>query len=177
VLAAHGFAVPATLITTDAEAARRFWTEHGAVIYKSMSGVRSIVTRLTPETDARLDDVQYCPTQFQQYVPGWDVRVHVVGDRTFACEVLSVADDYRYAGREGATTQLRPCTLPDEVIARCQAVCRALALPVAGVDLRRTPDRRWFAFEVNPSPGFSYYEAETGQPIARAIADYLAEGG
>jgi hypothetical protein len=27
---------------------------------------------------------------------------------------------------------------------------------------------------VNPSPAFSYYEAHTGQPIAQAIARYLA---
>jgi hypothetical protein len=27
---------------------------------------------------------------------------------------------------------------------------------------------------VNPSPAFSYYELHTGQPIAAAIAGYLA---
>jgi hypothetical protein len=31
-----------------------------------------------------------------------------------------------------------------------------------------------FCFEVNPSPGYSYFEANTGQPIARAVARYLA---
>jgi hypothetical protein len=30
-------------------------------------------------------------------------------------------------------------------------------------------------FEVNPSPGFSYYEGHTGQPISAAIARYLAQ--
>jgi D-alanine-D-alanine ligase-like ATP-grasp enzyme len=53
------------------------------------------------------------------------------------------------------------------------ALSRALALPLAGIDLRRAPDGRWFCFEVNPCPGFTYYEAHTGQPIAAAIAALL----
>ena len=54
------------------------------------------------------------------------------------------------------------------------AAARTLGLHFAGIDLRRAPDGRWFCFEVNPSPGFTYYEAHTGQPIADAVASYLA---
>jgi D-alanine-D-alanine ligase-like ATP-grasp enzyme len=39
--------------------------------------------------------------------------------------------------------------------------------------LFKTEDGRWYCFEVNPSPGFSYFENLTGQPIAKAIATYL----
>jgi glutathione synthase/RimK-type ligase-like ATP-grasp enzyme len=169
----HRFDVPSTLITTDPDAARRFWTDSGAVIYKSTSGVRSVVARLGDAHVERLDDVIWCPTQFQRYVPGRDHRVHVVGDDVFACEVISEADDYRYAARHGAPPTLRACTLPVDVAERCVALSRALSLPLAGIDLRRTPDGRWFCFEVNPSPGFTYYEAHTGQPIADAIARLL----
>jgi D-alanine-D-alanine ligase-like ATP-grasp enzyme len=49
-----------------------------------------------------------------------------------------------------------------------------LGLLVAGIDMRCCADGRWVCFEVNPSPGFSFYEAATGQPIAAAIADLLA---
>jgi len=49
-----------------------------------------------------------------------------------------------------------------------------MSLAVAGIDLRRTPDGQWFCFEVNPSPGFIYYEQATGQPMAEAIARLLA---
>jgi D-alanine-D-alanine ligase-like ATP-grasp enzyme len=48
-----------------------------------------------------------------------------------------------------------------------------LRLPVAGIDLRRTPQGEWYCFEVNPSPAFAYYEAATHQPIAEAIAGLL----
>ena len=39
-----------------------------------------------------------------------------------------------------------------------------------------TPDGRWFCFEVNPSPAFSYYQKAIGQPIAAAVARLLMEG-
>jgi hypothetical protein len=31
-----------------------------------------------------------------------------------------------------------------------------------------------FCFEVNPCPAFSFYESNTGQPIAASLARYLA---
>jgi glutathione synthase/RimK-type ligase-like ATP-grasp enzyme len=173
ILRAHGFAVPSTLITTEPDEVRRFWTDSGAVIYKSVSGMRSVVSRLKDSHVERLQDVVWCPTQFQQFVPGRDHRVHVVGDDVFACEVISDAEDYRYAALRGDPPELRAVALPGEVAERCVALTRALRLPLAGIDLRRAPDGRWFCFEVNPSPGFTYYEAHTGQPIADAIASYL----
>jgi glutathione synthase/RimK-type ligase-like ATP-grasp enzyme len=172
----YGFAVPETLITTDAEAVREFWLQHGTVVYKSISGVRSIVSRLTREHMDRFDMLRWCPTQFQQYIPGTDYRVHVVGEEAFACEITSSEDDYRYAGRSGGSVSLRSCPLEPDVIDRCVAVTRGLGLAVAGVDLRHHPAGRWFCFEVNPSPAFSYYQSATGLPIGQAIAQLLSRG-
>ena len=169
-----GFEVPRTLITTDADAVLKFWTDCSCVVYKSISGARSVVARLRGSDIDRLAHTQWCPTQFQQFVPGRDHRVHVVGDDLFACEVLSEADDYRYAGLTGEPAILRDVRLPADVAERCLSAARLLGLQVAGIDLRRAPDGRWFCFEVNPSPGFTYYEANTGQPIADAIAGLLA---
>jgi len=44
-----GFSVPETLVTTDPDAAQEFWKQHGAVIYKSVSAVRSRVAQLNHE--------------------------------------------------------------------------------------------------------------------------------
>ena len=173
VIRAHGFDVPTTLITTEPDEVLRFWTQKSSVIYKSISGTRSVVSRIGLSHLSRLEHVATCPTQFQQFIPGTDHRVHVVGDDVFACEVLSAADDYRYAGLSGEPAELRPVRVPAEVAERCVAVTRALGLLVAGIDLRRAPDGRWFCFEVNPSPGFTYYEAHTGQPIADALSSLL----
>jgi glutathione synthase/RimK-type ligase-like ATP-grasp enzyme len=164
-----GFRVPATLITTSPRAARAFWRKHGEVIYKSLSGVRSRVARLRAEHVQRLASVVWCPTQFQEYVPGREHRVHVVGDRVFACEIISDADDYRYTD---TPVELRPCALPSDVADRCRRLVADQQLLVAGIDLRRTPGGEWYCFEVNPSPGFPYYERASG-PISEAIAHLL----
>jgi hypothetical protein len=174
-IGAMGFEVPDTIVTTDEDRARSFWEQHGTVVYKSVSGVRSIVSRLTPEHRHRLADIRWCPTQFQAYVPGTDVRVHVVGNDIFACEVLSDADDYRYAVRHDVETALRPYMLPDDCADRCVKLAAQLGLLVAGIDLRRTPEDRWYCFEVNPSPGFTYYQEETQHPIDHAIAQLLID--
>jgi glutathione synthase/RimK-type ligase-like ATP-grasp enzyme len=85
--------------------------------------------------------------------------------------------DYRYARQQvGAPAELEATDLPDDIAERCVALARGLGLAFAGIDLKFPPDGRVVCFEVNPSPGFSYYEANTGQPIARAVAEYLMGG-
>jgi hypothetical protein len=176
-IARGGFTVPETIVTNDPAEAADFADRHGEVIFKSVSGIRSRVRRLTPSDMGRLPDITCCPTQFQRRVPGTDVRVHVVGAEVFATEVTCEADDYRYAARQGhAPAELSAAQLPEEIAARCRRLAADLGLPVAGIDLRRSPDGEWYCFEVNPSPAFSYYEAAAGQPVAAAVAALLAAG-
>jgi glutathione synthase/RimK-type ligase-like ATP-grasp enzyme len=164
-----GVPVPETLCTTDAAVASAFIARHADVVFKSISGVRSIVRRLTAEDMGRLGDVASCPTLFQEYVPGADVRVHVVGGETFATMIASDADDYRY---DPEACQV-PFELPAAVGASCVRVTRALGLTVSGIDLRLRPDGGWVFLEVNPSPAFSCFEPARHRPIARAIAQLL----
>jgi glutathione synthase/RimK-type ligase-like ATP-grasp enzyme len=149
-----------------------FWKQHGCVIYKSVSGIRSIVSQLTAEHLARLQDITSCPTQFQEYVPGIEYRAHVIGDKVFPCQILSEANDYRYSADP---VNMLPCDLPDGVAAQCRRLAVSMNLPVAGIDLRCTPSGDWYCLEVNPAPGFTYFQDVTGQPIAEAIAHLLVE--
>jgi len=179
IIARAGFGIPRTLITNAPDRARAFVQEARAqdreVIFKSASAVRSIVRSVTDEDLARLDRLRICPVQFQERVEGRDVRVHVVGDEVFATRITTTGVDYRYASRdEGGSTDLEPFDLPPEVEKRAIALSQMLDLPLAGIDLRETPGGDWVCFEVNPSPAYSYYEANTGQPISTAIARYLA---
>ncbi len=172
---AFGFETPRTLVTTNPATARDFYDAcDGRVIYKSLSSIRSIVHRLkTEDFGERIERLGNCPTQFQEYVEGVDMRVHVVGDEIFPTEVLSNADDYRYARRQGADLELQPTDIPEHVAHACRAMTRSLGLVLSGIDLRRTADGRFYCFEVNPSPGFIFYEANTGQPISEAVARAL----
>lgn len=172
-----GLSTPPTLVTNDPEEAHRFHDEwHGDVIYKSLSGVRSIVRRLGPDQLARLPYLRHGPAQFQAFIPGDNVRVHVVGDDLFATHIRSASVDYRYARREGSDVEMKPFTLPPDVAESCLQLARRTDLLLAGIDLKVTPDGDYYCFEVNPCPGFLYYEQYTGQPISGALADLLHHG-
>jgi glutathione synthase/RimK-type ligase-like ATP-grasp enzyme len=173
---AAGFAVPPTLVTTDPSAARRFLDQHGRVVYKSVSGVRSIVATIDADGAGRLADVSTGPVQLQRWIEGIDVRVHVVGEQWFATAIQSDAADYRYGGQAGHETAIVATDVDDELGKRLVRLAAGMDLLVAGIDLRVTPDDEWYCFEVNPSPGFTFYEDVTGQPIAAAIADLLLRG-
>ena len=71
---------------------------------------------------------------------------------------------------------MEPATLPPTVAEACLRLARRLDLLLAGIDLKETPDGEYYCFEVNPSPGFLYYEQYTGQPISTALADLLQHG-
>ncbi|UQA59902.1 ATP-grasp domain-containing protein [Polyangium aurulentum] len=172
----HGFRTPETLLTTDPEAAREFLARHGTIIYKSISGIRSIVSRFSAKHDERLAALRWCPTQFQERVEGDDYRVHVIGQEVFASRIVTDVDDYRYPRRQGGRTSVEPFDAPPELAEKCKRMAHAMALPVAGIDLRRTPEGEWYCFEVNPSPGFTYYQEECGFPMDEAIARLLFEG-
>lgn len=171
----HGFSIPETIITNDPDLVHEFRKKHKRVIYKSISYARSIVQTLEDRELPRLDHIRWCPIQFQEFVEGTNVRVHTVGNDVFATSVSTTATDYRYAYLQGEQEELKAIELPNELTERCIKLSKALGLEVAGIDLRITPDNQVYCLEVNPGPAFSYYEYHTGQPIARAVAKYLAK--
>ncbi|MGB0098584.1 MAG: hypothetical protein WBP81_39335 [Solirubrobacteraceae bacterium] len=178
VITSCGLAAPRTLVTTNPAYARAFYDAcDGRVIFKSASHLRSIVQRLETADLDRLDQLQACPTQFQEYVAGIDIRVHVIGERIFATEIDTTATDYRYAGRVGAEMRMRDTRLPDEIATACRRLADTLQLALTGIDLRRTPDGRWYCFEANPSPVFTYYERYSGQPLTDAVCELLHTAG
>jgi glutathione synthase/RimK-type ligase-like ATP-grasp enzyme len=177
IIARCGFEPPATLITNDPDEVREFLFQHGRVIYKSTSSIRSIVRELCEGDLKNLDRVRSLPTQFQAFIPGTNVRVHVVGEKVFPTRIETDSVDYRYAGRDGQAVAMVETALPYEIQERCVALSKTLDLPLCGIDLKLTPDDQYYCFEVNPSPAYTYYQEQTGQPIAEAIVRYLACDG
>ncbi len=172
-----GLLTPPTLVTNDPDEAQRFYADfHGEIIYKSLSGIRSIVRRLEAQELDRLALLRYGPAQFQSFIPGDNIRVHTVGEQLFATRVRSGAVDYRYATREGHNVEMEPTILPPAIAEACLRLARELDLLLTGIDLKETPEGDYYCFEVNPSPGFLYYEKYTGQPISAALADLLHNG-
>ncbi|MHB2020231.1 MAG: ATP-grasp domain-containing protein [Candidatus Xenobia bacterium] len=166
----HGWRVPRTLVTNQPSAAKAFYdAHHGQVIYKSVSYVRSIVQVMSDADLPRLDALRNCPIQLQERIEGFDLRVHVVGERVFASRMHTAASDYRY----DRDLEVTPYPISDELAQRCIRLARHLNLELAGIDLRMMPDGEVCCFEVNPSPAFSWYEARTDQPITEAVCELL----
>jgi RimK-like ATP-grasp domain len=168
-----GFATPPTLVTNDPEQVRDFHARHGRIVYKSVSSVRSIVMEWR-DGQGDLEKVKLLPTQFQAFIQGTNIRVHVVGDVVFATAIESQSVDYRYAGRDGDVAALQATTLPPDIEDKCRRLTKRLGLAFSGIDLKKTPDGEWFCFEVNTSPGYSYFQEQSGQPIADALVAFLA---
>jgi glutathione synthase/RimK-type ligase-like ATP-grasp enzyme len=111
-----------------------------------------------------------CPTQFQAYVQGAEFRAHVVADRVWATAITSNGVDYRYTAATMPSAEL-----PADVTLRCVSLAQRLGLTLAGLDLRRTADGRWFCFEVNPSPAFTAFPR--ADEIATALANFFVRYG
>ncbi len=167
-----GFCIPETLITNNAPSLMDFASSCGPLIYKSTSSVRSIVASLDEQSAIRMKSLHYLPTQFQRKLEGYNVRVHVIGRRLFATQILTSALDYRYAFQEGASVEFRPFELNVELRQRCIQLAQICQLSFVGIDLIVNPSKV-YCLEVNPSPGYSYYQDATGQPISDALAQYL----
>jgi hypothetical protein len=171
-----GFSVPDTLVTNDPELVMDFRAQHGRLIYKSISAVRSVVSELDDDAAQRLFLIRGCPVQFQRYVPGINVRVHVVAQNVLATRVETDQVDYRYVQERGGRTEFHTWELPADLAERCLKLVRGLGLVLAGVDLILTDDGEAYCLEVNPNPGFSCYETRTAQPISYAVALALQHG-
>jgi len=169
-----GLLTPPTLVTNDPDAVLEFYEACGRqVIFKSLSGVRSTVRCLDEHDLARLPLLRHGPAQFQKFLPGDNIRVHTVGPLAVATRIRSGAVDYRYASRQGSSADLEPTELPDAVRESCVRLARSMGLLLSGIDLKETPEGEYYCFEVNPSPGFAYYEQHTGQPISAVLIEQL----
>ena len=70
VIARHGLRVPETLVTNDPKEALEFYRTHDRVVFKSASGVRSIVQSMREEDLERIERVPHAPGP----VPGLRAR-------------------------------------------------------------------------------------------------------
>ncbi|MEZ4294092.1 MAG: ATP-grasp domain-containing protein [Polyangiaceae bacterium] len=172
----HGLRVPRSLSTNIPARAREFIAScpRGA-IYKSNSGMRSIVQAVGEADLGRFDALRNCPVLFQERIWGDDVRVHVVGDACHAVRIRSAEVDYRY-DRSGNVVS-EPFELTPAAAEACVRVTRALGLSFSGIDLLLDADGELHCLEVNPMPGYSGYDHTLGGEISRSLGALLHAAG
>ncbi|MFG2127375.1 ATP-grasp ribosomal peptide maturase [Streptomyces sp. NPDC048751] len=181
-----GLPVPATLITTFPQAAREFAERFPDLVVKPVSGAhpqeppRAVPTsRVAPDADFAA--VAYGPTLLQRRVAKRaDIRLTVVGDHMLAARKETAPDadpddvDVRFAP---ADLPWRPVEVPTRAVDGVRTYLREAGLAYGAFDFAEDADGTWWFLECNQSGQFGFVEVETGQPIARTIAEWLAEPG
>ena len=178
-----GLPVPATVITTFPRAAREFAERFPDLVVKPVSGAhpqdppRAVPTsRVAPDTD--FSAVAFGPTLLQRRIAKRaDIRLTVVGKRLLAARKATAPDadpaevDVRFAA-PGAPWE--PAEVPPRTADAVRAYMRRAELAYGAFDFAEDADGTWWFLECNQSGQFGFVEVETGQPIARAIAEWLA---
>jgi hypothetical protein len=182
-----GLQIPPTLVTNDAETARRFAAEHEHVIYKPFRGLPPDkdghtgaiwAQRIDPDT---LDDtVTVTAHLIQAEIPkSGDARVTVVGDRVFARQIA--APDGALDWRRGDWEQLihAPITVPAPLRAALRRYLDSFGLVFGCFDFALTGDGDavgdWWAIECNPNGQWAWLPDEPA--ITEAFADMLTTEG
>ncbi|MFD4511505.1 ATP-grasp ribosomal peptide maturase [Streptomyces sp. NPDC058457] len=180
-----GLAVPATLITTFPQAAREFAERFPDLVVKPVSGAhpqeppRAVPTsRVAPDTDFAA--VAFGPTLLQRRVgKRADIRLTVVGERLLAARKPVSPDahpddvDVRFAPSD---SPWREAEVPPRVAEAVRTYMKDAELAYGAFDFAEDADGIWWFLECNQSGQFGFVEMDTGQPIAEAIAGWLAHG-
>lgn len=168
-VAAQGVRVPETIWTNDPEHVRAFAARMPCIIKPVQGGAHT--EPVTPEllSDENLQNLRHAPITLQEAIEGDDVRVFVVGDEVYACEIGSDELDFR----NDANPDIRAIELTDDMQATCQSVAASLELCWAGIDFRRTNDGEFVFFEANPSSMFLGFEQRANLPITQALCRLL----
>ncbi|WP_171115095.1 MULTISPECIES: ATP-grasp ribosomal peptide maturase [Streptomyces] len=178
-----GLPVPATLITTFPQAARDFAERFPDLVVKPVSGAhpqeppRAVPTsRVAPDADFAA--VAFGPTLLQRRIAKRaDIRLTVVGERLLAARKPTAPDadpeevDVRFVPDR---TPWRCTEVPPRVAEGVRSYLREAELAYGAFDFVEDADGTWWFLECNQSGQFGFVEADTGQPIARTIAEWLA---
>ncbi|SMQ21404.1 ATP-grasp ribosomal peptide maturase, SAV_5884 family [Streptomyces sp. Ag82_O1-12] len=177
-----GLPVPATLITTFPRAAREFAERYPELVVKPVSGAhpqdppRAVPTsRVAPDTD--FSAVAFGPTLLQRRITKRaDIRLTVVGERMLAARKATADDadpdevDVRFAA---PGSPWLPVDVPSRIAPGVLSYLREAGLAYGAFDFVEDADGTWWFLECNQSGQFGFVEVETGQPIARTIAEWL----
>ncbi|WP_055489216.1 ATP-grasp ribosomal peptide maturase [Streptomyces sp. TP-A0356] len=175
-----GFAVPPTVITTAPRLAQQFAEEYRDVVVKSASGpppddpALSLPTTLIGP-DADFSAVAAGPALLQQYVPKRaDIRLTCVGARLFGARKRAAPG--QVDGRYGDTGYAwEATTVPERVAKSVHDYLTLSGLAYAAFDFAEDDEGLWWFLECNQGGQFGFVELETGQPIAEAVALWLAQ--
>jgi ribosomal protein S6--L-glutamate ligase len=181
-MATAGLPVPRTIVAQHPAAIREAWQSLGGnCVAKPMFGSRGRgLARITdagslaPLIDAAAAaESAGAVAYLQEFVPhdGWDVRILLVGNESFAIRRFAASNEWRtnvsLGGRPEAFSP------PADWVDLARSASRAVETEIAGVDILPASDGRVLVLEVNAVPGWRGLEAATGIPVAAAVVRHL----
>jgi len=176
-----GLRVPRTLITSDPDRARDFIDTYGLrkTVFKTFSATHAIwrETRLVRQEDLEwLHAVRLAPVIFQEYIAAdVDLRVTLVGEQLFPAAIHSQDTDYPIDFRMSlGQAHTEAAEIPPTVKEPLRALMSRLGLVYGAIDMRRTPEGDYVFLEINTAGEYLFIEDRTGQPISKAVAEWLA---
>lgn len=178
-----GFHLPASIATNLPESFKAFSSNHNECIIKPVRsghiqddtspGVVYTNLLTTTPTD---EQIKVCPNYLQEHIEKkYDVRVTVVGDKTYAVRIESQSTEAtKVDWRRGENI------LPHEVIElpacvhnQCVAISKALGLQFGAIDYVIDRNGNFVFLELNPNGQWAWIENITGLDISGAISDLL----
>ncbi len=167
-LAERGMTVPDSVVSCDSSVIADFLAAGPAVV-KPLCGTRATTRMLDFSSLPRLA-LSEGPVLTQRFVKGYDVRVHVIGERVISCHFASDAVDYR-SDRTAARTII---DIPEPLRCKLIELTAVQGLTFAGWDFKVDAQGRYWCLECNPMPGYSFYDRICGGAISDALIDELS---
>lgn len=172
-LADCAFKTPETHIIGNEVEAIRVLKHPSDWINKSISSVKTKADLLNSDF-TRLNLLDRCPSYFQRKVDGFDVRLHVIGNKFFPLKIENETSeiDYRFVG---GANKFGSISVPHEVQESCKRYCQKSRLEFCGFDFK-VCDNVWTVLEANPMPGYDYFDRKLENRISKYLINYLSEG-
>lgn len=184
VAARCGFRLPPSLLTNEVQQAKRFAATQHSIVYKAImhkliseeDRVKLIYT--TPVDPASLDErVGFTAHLFQRNMADKVFDVRVVATRGGARIGIAIRTDDPAALQDWRTgwgsLTYESVDVPTSIAVGCQDLMRALDLRMGVFDFSVDRSGTCWYLEVNPGGRWAWLQAETGLPIAQAIAAEL----
>jgi ATP-GRASP peptide maturase of grasp-with-spasm system len=182
-----GLTTPATLVTTEREALRRFCREHGPVITKPIGEVDAFldgeVSHFLYTTALDLAEIDALPARFapslfqEQIAKAFELRVFYLAGELHAMAIFSQSDaqtrtDFRIYNRQRPNRNV-PYLLPSDSAASLRCLMDDLDLETGSIDLLVTPEGREVFLEVNPVGQFGMVSKPCNYHLEKRVAELL----
>jgi len=132
-------------------------------------------TILEPDMLETIDTLRFGPLQFQQFCPGRDLRVTVVGERIFPVEVTSQGDYAEVDWRSDRGAGIQHISLSAQQSDQILRYMRELKLLYGALDFKLLESGELVFLEVNPGGQFLFVEIDGGVDLSGALATLLAQ--